>query len=125
MLEWLSEIAPVGELAAYLEPPDELYPLDNAFSSEPGLSVASLGGFFVLGLPLPDKVPDYSVSISARGGTRYFTLVDNRRKILVDAPIRASEGYFENALICLKSALRMAKSSNKKIVSTEEGVSAI
>lgn len=123
MLDWLSGIAPLGELAGLLEPPGTLYELENAFSSEIGVSALSLNGYFFSGLPLPKRIPGYSIAITERGSTTYATIVDKKRRIIVNAPVRASEGYWENAFICLRSALRAAKESGKLIVSSEDGIS--
>jgi len=121
MLDWLSEIAPLGELATLLNPPESLYRLENAFSTEKDASALSLAGFFFSGGPLPKKMPDYSISISAKGGTEYLTLVDNKRKIIVNAPIRASEGYWENAIVSIRGALREARGRDF-VISSEDGI---
>jgi hypothetical protein len=123
MFDWLIKIAPPGELAALLQPPESLYQFENAFSSDASVSALSLTGFFFSGETLPKDMPEYSVAISAKGNTAYFMLVDKRRKIIVSAPIRQSEGYWENAIICVRSALREAKASGKLTISTEDGVS--
>ncbi len=123
MLDWLSNLAPLGELATLLEPPESLYQLENAFSSDKSMSALSLSGFFFSGGPMPKDMPGYSVGISARGNAMHFILVDKRRKIIVNAPIRDSEGYWENAVVCMRSAIREAKRSGKLTLSTEDGVS--
>ena len=121
MLDWLSGIAPLGELATLLKPPESLYKLENAFSTEQDVSALSLTSFFFSGLPLPKKMPDYSIAISAKGNVRYLTFVDNKRKIIVNAPIRASEGYWENAIVCMRGALREARGKDF-VISSEEGI---
>ena len=121
MLDWLSRIAPLGELATLLSPPESLYRLENAFSTEKDVSALSLTGFFFSGLPLPKKMPDYSIAISAKGNTKYLTLVDNKRKIIVNAPIRASEGYWENAVVSIRGALRDARGKDF-VISGEDGI---
>lgn len=123
LLDWLSNLAPLGELASLLEPPQSLYQLENAFSSDKGISALSLSGFFFSGEPLPKDMPGYSVAILAKGSAMHFMLVDKRRKIIVNAPIRDSEGYWENAVVCMRSAIREAKGSGKFALSTEDGVS--
>lgn len=120
LLDWLSEIAPLGDLAKLLHPPDTLYQLENAFSTDKDRSASSLSGHFFSGLPFPKEIPAYSVAISMKGDTRYLTLIDKKRKIIVIAPIRASEGEWENAIISIRSALR--EKGGNLTISTEEGV---
>jgi hypothetical protein len=85
----------------------------ESYSSDPELSASSFEGCFYLGLPLPERIPDYALSLSMRGSALRCTLVDRRRGILVNAQVGSAgeEGDWSALTVAVRSALRARKSA--------------
>ncbi len=105
-----------------------------SFSSDVSFSASALGGCFFLGLPLPERLPDYAIALSEKGGSVYCTLLDSRRRIIVNAMVGKAgdaELDFYALLLLIRSALRKAKEleAGKKrfrfIVASEDSVDSV
>jgi hypothetical protein len=112
----LSRIAPLEDwLASLLAVPSFLYDAGRggeiSFSSGPDLAASSFAGCFFMDLPLPGKIPEYAIGLSRKGSALYCTLVDKKRKIIVNAPVSDSysaEADWEELGLCIRKALRKA-----------------
>jgi hypothetical protein len=108
VLSALSGLAPLDEsLVSLLAVPAGLFETGPvSFSTEPDVAASSLEGCFYLGLPLPDRRPAYSISVTERGLRLFCTLVDARRKIIVNAAIgEAGDAEWESLGLGISMAL--------------------
>lgn len=102
-----------SELVSALELPSTLFRTgaggNPSFSSDPPFSASSFSGCFFARLPLPERIPDYAIGLSDKGGSVFCTLVDKRRRIIVNARIGSVHGKdWDALLILIRMALRKA-----------------
>lgn len=121
--KWLSGIAPIGELEGLLKPPSSLFRCETGYSSEKETDASALSGFLFAGLELPKDLPKYAISIIENKGERHLVIVDLKRGFIVESPIRASEGFFESAILSIRCAVRESEYSKTLVLSNEEGIS--
>lgn len=124
----LATIAPFPDrLRMLLKMPPQLFdispPGGYSYSSDPDLPASTVDGCFFVNLPLPDKIPDYAISLSMKGGTMFCTLVDKKRKIIVNAPVSSitdDEPDWGALWLCLQNALRCAKKASHFVLASED-----
>lgn len=104
------------ELAQLLRVPadiSELGPLSFSTDSTPA---TAFEGCFLLGLPLPDDIPDYAIAITSRGNC---ILVDQRRCVIVMGEVGHDSGFagFE---VNLRRALDEAPAEGNILLLSDE-----
>ena len=116
ILSTLKSVAPVPQpLLDMLDIPEKLF-VDKewTFSSKPNSTIHRITYTLHNGLPLPDEIPDYAISLSNHGSSLFITFVDKKKKVIVHESVgheqSAGTASYADFQSSLSKAIQAAKS---------------